>query len=246
MPALTKLTIITVTALEDCTSAVMAVEATMPRTGDPAMVVSIFLSRCPESFCNASLIVFIPKRKSPTAPSRMNICTITPIKLPAGGHNTCPFRSCGLYRARGEGGCARFAENYRKREPPLSSAVGYGTRFLICFSGYGSGCAVSVVLFRLSFAVDTFLWEASGLSALRCLLAGAPAVFCRYAASCPLRCFLPVRSAERRRFVRWVSVTCPFPGRPGARDGTRSPGDSRFPYRIFRVKSSRRTCAARR
>ena len=59
-PALTKLTVITVVADEDCTAQVMKVPVSMPVKRLVVIAARICRSCDPAIFCRASLMIFIP------------------------------------------------------------------------------------------------------------------------------------------------------------------------------------------
>ena len=69
-PALTKLTVITVVAEEDCTRAVIRNPVKTPRNLFLVIELKICLILLPAAFCIPSLITFIPKIKNPRAPKR--------------------------------------------------------------------------------------------------------------------------------------------------------------------------------
>jgi len=68
-PALTKLTTITVVAEEDWITAVTKTPVNTPNTLFDVIAERIFLRLLPATFCSASLINFIPKRKRTSAPT---------------------------------------------------------------------------------------------------------------------------------------------------------------------------------
>jgi hypothetical protein len=68
-PALTKLTTITVVADDDCMIAVIRKPVTTPITRFEVMEDNIPRMRWPATFCNASLIIFIPRRNRPSDPT---------------------------------------------------------------------------------------------------------------------------------------------------------------------------------
>ena len=67
-PALTKLTTITVVAEEDCMIAVISRPVKTPFILEEVMAAKIFLSFEPATFCNDSLIIFIPNKNIPRDP----------------------------------------------------------------------------------------------------------------------------------------------------------------------------------
>ena len=69
-PALTKLTTITVVALDDWMSAVMSSPVSTPVTRFLVMAVRMERKRLPAIFCSPSLIIFIPYRNRPSEPTR--------------------------------------------------------------------------------------------------------------------------------------------------------------------------------
>ena len=79
-PALTKLTTMTVVALDDCISAVTRIPVNTPMTLFFVMAASTERSLSPANFSRPSLIVFIPKRNKPSEPisesrfSNVSIC----------------------------------------------------------------------------------------------------------------------------------------------------------------------------
>ena len=68
-PAFTKLTTMTVVAEEDWMSAVMSTPVSTPVTRLVVIAVKILRRRSPANFCNPSLMIFIPYRKSAKEPS---------------------------------------------------------------------------------------------------------------------------------------------------------------------------------
>ena len=69
-PALTKLTTITVDALELCIIAVMSIPVINPVQRFRVMADKMPRKRSPAAFCRPSLITFMPYRNNPTAPSK--------------------------------------------------------------------------------------------------------------------------------------------------------------------------------
>jgi len=69
IPALTKLTTITVVADDDWMSAAMKTPVNTPFALFDVMVEITKRMRSPKTFCNASLISFIPKRNKAVAPA---------------------------------------------------------------------------------------------------------------------------------------------------------------------------------
>ena len=69
-PALTKLTTITVVALDDCMRAVTKIPVSTPITRFLVMAASTERSLSPANFSRPSLMVFMPKRKRPREPIR--------------------------------------------------------------------------------------------------------------------------------------------------------------------------------
>ena len=69
--ALTKLTVITVVAVELCTAAVTATPVSMPVKRLVVILASTCLSLGPAIFWRASLIIFIPKISNPSEPSSL-------------------------------------------------------------------------------------------------------------------------------------------------------------------------------
>ena len=70
-PALTKLTTITVVADDDWIRAVISTPVSTPVTRLVVIAVSMLLNRSPATFCNPSLMTFIPYKKSPKEPIRV-------------------------------------------------------------------------------------------------------------------------------------------------------------------------------
>lgn len=70
-PALTKLTTITVDAEELWIKAVIRIPVNTPANLFLVITESILRNRSPATFCNPSLITFIPYRKRPTEPSNV-------------------------------------------------------------------------------------------------------------------------------------------------------------------------------
>ena len=73
MPAETKLTVITVVAVEDCTAAVIPAPVNTPIKRLVVIVPSTLLSLLPAIFCKPSLITFIPYMSIATEPMRITI-----------------------------------------------------------------------------------------------------------------------------------------------------------------------------
>ena len=69
-PAFTKLTTMTVVADEDWIRAVISMPVKTPATRFEVMAVRIRRKLSPASFCKPSLMIFMPYKKSPNAPSR--------------------------------------------------------------------------------------------------------------------------------------------------------------------------------
>jgi len=70
-PALTKPTVATVTALDDCTVAVRHVPVTRPRRGELVHAASTLRSVAPAATFKPSVISHIPSRNRPMPPSRV-------------------------------------------------------------------------------------------------------------------------------------------------------------------------------
>lgn len=67
-PAFTKLTTMTVVAEDDCISAVIIYPVSTPVTRFVVIAVNILRNLSPATFCNPSLIIFIPYRNRPKEP----------------------------------------------------------------------------------------------------------------------------------------------------------------------------------
>lgn len=76
-PALTRLTTITVNADEDWIPAVILNPVKMLLNLLEVIDERIFRNRLPDTFCRASLISFMPKRKTPRDPTIVSSCQIT-------------------------------------------------------------------------------------------------------------------------------------------------------------------------
>jgi hypothetical protein len=74
-PALTKLTVITVVAVELCTAAVTKTPVSIPVNRFVVMVPRICRKPGPAIFCSASDIVFIPNIRRPSEPNILKIKT---------------------------------------------------------------------------------------------------------------------------------------------------------------------------
>ena len=77
--ALTNETVITVVAVELCTAAVTPMPVSIPVKRLVVMRAKMCLSLGPAIFCNASLIVFMPKMRSANEPSRVKAIVIVMI-----------------------------------------------------------------------------------------------------------------------------------------------------------------------
>ena len=77
-PALTKLTSMTVVALDDCMMEVMIKPVKTPAMRRLVTVESIDFIRSPAAICSDSLMIFIPKRKRPSPP-KMVMLTLNPL-----------------------------------------------------------------------------------------------------------------------------------------------------------------------
>ena len=77
-PALTRLTVITVVALDDCIIPVNTAPVSIRRNGLEVIGIRNERSLYPASFCKAELIRVIPNRKSPNEPIIYNILKNTP------------------------------------------------------------------------------------------------------------------------------------------------------------------------
>ena len=75
IPADTKLTVMTVVAVEDCTAAVMNAPVNTPEKRLVVIVPSTLLSLLPAIFCRPSLITFIPYINIATEPMSVIICS---------------------------------------------------------------------------------------------------------------------------------------------------------------------------
>ena len=75
-PAFTKLTTITVVALDDWITVVMPNPVSTPLKGLDVMEERKFLNLSPAAFWSPALIMFIPNRNIPRAPSSVRICNI--------------------------------------------------------------------------------------------------------------------------------------------------------------------------
>ena len=74
IPADTKLTVITVVAVDDCTAAVINAPVSTPEKRFVVIVPSTLLSLLPAIFCRPSLITFIPYMSIATEPISVIIC----------------------------------------------------------------------------------------------------------------------------------------------------------------------------
>ena len=80
-PAFTKLTTITVVALDDWMSAVMSTPVSTPITRFLVIAARILRRRSPANFSKPSDIVFIPKRNNAREPTREKMLIINSISL---------------------------------------------------------------------------------------------------------------------------------------------------------------------
>ena len=71
-PADTNDTVITVVADDDCTALVTSVPVSIPVNRFVVIFANMCLSCGPAIFCSASLIIFMPKISSPSAPSNFS------------------------------------------------------------------------------------------------------------------------------------------------------------------------------
>ena len=77
-PALTKETVITVVAVDDCTAAVTSIPVSIPVNRLVVMAPSTCRNCGPAIFCKASLMVFIPYISSAREPSSLSTSIIIP------------------------------------------------------------------------------------------------------------------------------------------------------------------------
>ena len=75
-PADTNETVITVVAEEDCTAHVTNAPVTIPDNLLDVIRASTWRSPAPANFCNASLIIFIPKISNASDPNNLNAMLI--------------------------------------------------------------------------------------------------------------------------------------------------------------------------
>ena len=93
-PALTKLTTITVVALDDWMRAVIRIPVITPITRFFVIAVKILRKRSPANFSRPSDIVFIPKRNNASDPTSEKMLIINSIKLFFYNYATKILQSC--------------------------------------------------------------------------------------------------------------------------------------------------------
>ena len=96
--ALTKETVITVVAVELCTAAVTPIPVSMPVKRLVVIRAKTCLNFGPAIFCNASLIVFMPKIRRASEPSRVKTVVIVMITYVLDFESKSTKKSSTLYK----------------------------------------------------------------------------------------------------------------------------------------------------